>query len=61
MRLEILPLPCEYIFTLMGFALNSQKYFQTNLAMHSVNVRNRDHVYRPISNLWCFQKKCILC
>jgi hypothetical protein len=52
MRREILPLPCEYIFTLMNF----QEYFQTNSAIHSVNIRKRDHLHRPTANLSCFQK-----
>jgi hypothetical protein len=43
MSLEILPHPCEYIFTLMNFVVNNQEHFQTNSAIHSVNTRNRDH------------------
>jgi hypothetical protein len=27
MRLEILPLPCKYIFTLMNFVVNNQERF----------------------------------
>jgi hypothetical protein len=34
MRLEILPLLCEYIFTLRNFVVNNQKLFQTNSAVH---------------------------
>jgi hypothetical protein len=30
MRLQILPLSCEYIFTSMNFVLNNQEHFQTN-------------------------------
>jgi len=56
MRLETLPLPCEYIFTLMNSVVNSQEHFQTNSAIYSVNTRNRDHLHRPIANLSCFQK-----
>jgi hypothetical protein len=56
MRLEILPLPCEYIFTLMNFVVNNQEHFQTNSAIHSVNTRNRDHLHRPTTNLLRFQK-----
>jgi len=55
MRLEILPLPYEYIFTLMNFVVNNQERFQTNSAIHS-NTRNRDHLHRPTANLSCFQK-----
>jgi hypothetical protein len=29
MRLEILPLPCMYLFTLMNFLVNNQDLFQT--------------------------------
>jgi hypothetical protein len=54
--LEILPLSCEYIFTSMNFVVNNQEHFQTNSAIHSVNTRNRDHLYRPTANFSCFQK-----
>jgi len=57
MRLEVLSLPCEYIFTLMSVDVNNQELFQTNSAVHSVNTRNRDHLHRPIANLSCFQEK----
>jgi hypothetical protein len=55
MRLEILPLTCEYVFTLMNFVVNNQETFQMNSAMHSVNTRNRDHLHRPTAKLSCFQ------
>jgi hypothetical protein len=60
MSLEILPLQCEYIFTLMNCVVNNQEHFQTNSAIHSVNTRNRDHLHRPDANLSCFQK-CAYC
>jgi hypothetical protein len=56
MRLEMLPLPGEYIFTLMTFVTINQENFQTNSAIHSVNNRNKDHVRRPNANLSCFQR-----
>jgi hypothetical protein len=56
MRLEILPLPCKYIFILMNFVANNQEHFQTNSAIHNVNVRNRDHLHRLNANLSRFQK-----
>jgi IS1 family transposase len=57
MRLEILPLPCEYTFTLMNYVVNNQEHFQTNSAIHSVNTRHRDHLHRPTANPSCFQKR----
>jgi hypothetical protein len=56
MRLEISSFPCEYMFTLMNFIVNNQEHFHTNLAIHSVNTRNRDHLHRPTASLSCFQK-----
>jgi hypothetical protein len=55
-KLEVLPLPCEYIFSLMNFIVNNQERFQTNSAKHNVNTGHKDHLYRPIANLSCFQK-----
>jgi hypothetical protein len=54
MRLEVLSLPCKYIFTLMNFVVNNQEHFQTNSAIHSVNARNKDHLYSPTANISCF-------
>jgi hypothetical protein len=56
MRLEILPLPCKYTFTIMNSIVNNQEHFQTNSAIHSVNTRNKEHLHIPIANLSCFQK-----
>jgi hypothetical protein len=53
-KLEILPVPCQYIFSLMIFVYNQEK-FQTNLSVHSINTRNK-HLHRPVANLSCFQK-----
>jgi hypothetical protein len=55
-RLDTLPLPCEYIFTLMNFVVNNQEYFQTNSAIHNVNARNRNQLHRQTANLSYFQK-----
>jgi hypothetical protein len=39
--------------------LNNQEHFWTNLAIYSVNIRNRDHPHRPIANVSCFQKSAL--
>jgi hypothetical protein len=55
LRLEILPLPCEYIFTLMNFVVNKQEHFQTVLTLGTGTIFTDQlptfHVF----------KKCILC
>jgi hypothetical protein len=55
-KLEIVPVPCQCIFSLMNFFVNNQEKFQTNSSVHSVNTRNKHRLHRPIANLACFQK-----
>jgi hypothetical protein len=55
-RIQILPLPREYIFSLLNFVNSNQDHFQANSVVHSVNTRNKDHIRRPIANLTGFQK-----
>jgi hypothetical protein len=56
MSLEILPLPCKCIFTLMSFVVNNQEHFQTQQYTVLTLVRNRDHLLRPVANLSCFHR-----
>jgi IS1 family transposase len=58
-KLEILPVPCQYIFSLMNFTVNNQENFQTNSSIHNSNTRNKHHLHRPNANLSCFQKSTL--
>jgi hypothetical protein len=49
-------LPCGYIVSLLNFIVNDQEHFQTNLALHIVNTRNRHDFHRPSANLPWLQK-----
>jgi hypothetical protein len=55
-KLEILLVPCQYIWSLMNFFVNNQENFQTNPSVRSINTRNKQRLHRPIANLSCFQK-----
>jgi IS1 family transposase len=55
-KLEILPIPWQYIFSLMNFSVNNQENFQTNSSVHSINTRNKRHLHRPTANIARFQK-----
>jgi hypothetical protein len=55
-KLQILLLPCEYIFSLLNFVIHNLEHFQTNSVIHCVNTRNKHHLHRPTGNLTCFQK-----
>jgi hypothetical protein len=53
---NILPVACQYIFSLMLFVVANQNKFQTNLTVHDRNTRNRNQFYSPSSTTSCFQK-----
>jgi hypothetical protein len=55
-NLDILPVPCLYIFSLMMFVFNNPKNFQTNSMLHSINRRYKNQLCRPTVNLSYIQK-----
>jgi len=55
-QLGILPVPCQYILSVMNFIINNQNIFQTNLSIQHINTRNKHHLHRPNVNLSCFRK-----
>jgi hypothetical protein len=55
-RVEILPLPCEYIFSVMNFIVDNQEHEQTNSDVHNVNTRKKHHLHRSILNFSYCQK-----
>jgi hypothetical protein len=55
-KLQILSLPCEYMFSALNVVINNPEHFQTNSAIYCVNTRNKHHLHRPTANLTCFQK-----
>ena len=50
-KLNVLPIPCVYIFTLMMFFINNVEKFQTYSSVHMVNTRNNEELHRPVANL----------
>ena len=54
-RLEILLLPCDYMFSLMNFVLNNQETLKTSSAVLSINVRNINRIHRSVAKLSSFQ------
>jgi len=68
---EILPVPCQYILSVMNFIINNQERFQTNSSIqnintrnkhqtnsptHDINIQNKHHFHRTNVILSCFQK-----
>jgi hypothetical protein len=56
MKLQILPLSCEYILSLMLFVTDNQTKFCSGSDVHGLNTRNREQLYLPNANLSVFQK-----
>jgi hypothetical protein len=59
-RSGILPLPCEYMFSLMNFIVNNQDNFQTNSAVHNVRTRNKHYLRRPIAKSYFQEVHAVL-
>jgi hypothetical protein len=55
-QLEIPPLPCQYLLSLMNFTVNKQENVQTNSSIYNINTRDKKNLYRPNANLSCFKK-----
>jgi hypothetical protein len=55
-KLEILPIPCQNVLSLLNFVVNNWQIFQTDWPIHSINIRNEHHLHRPYGDLSCFQK-----
>jgi hypothetical protein len=55
-KLDILPLSCEYILSLMLFVIDNQINFLSGLKVHGLNTRSKSQLYLPTSNLSVFQK-----
>ena len=58
-KLEILPVPCQYILSLMLFIGDNPNYFQTGLEVHGLHTRNKNQLFIPIVNLTSVQKGII--
>jgi hypothetical protein len=56
-KLNILPLSCEYILSLTMFVIDNQTKFCSGLDIHGLNTRNRNQLYLPNSNLYCFSER----
>jgi len=56
-KLEILPVPCQYILSLMLFIIDSPNNFQTGLEIHGLHTRSKNQLFIPTANLPSVQKE----
>jgi hypothetical protein len=55
-KLEILPVPCVYLFSLMTFVANNLDKFQTNHSVYITGTRRNDHLHLPSACLSSYQR-----
>jgi hypothetical protein len=55
-RVDILPVPCQYVSSLKTFVVDNLGSFQTNSIVCGLNTRNKTQPHRPIASLSFFQK-----
>jgi exonuclease III len=55
-KLDILPVPCVYLLSLMTFVVNNQEKFLTNNSVHSKGTRINNLFHLPVTHLSAYQK-----
>ena len=55
-KLRILPVPCQYILSLMLFVIGNQQNFYTNEYVHGMDTRKKNHMHLPNLSLTGAQK-----
>jgi len=55
-NLEILPLPSQYILSLLLFMLRNKNQFQVNSEIHQINPRQHANLHQPSVNATKYQK-----
>ena len=55
-KIQILPLPSQYILTLLLFVVQNRNQFKANLEIHDVNTRQHFDFHQPLSCLSKYQK-----
>jgi hypothetical protein len=58
-KLDILTVPCLYIFSLAMFVINNPSYFQTNASLHGIDIRQKNKLHKPLYKLPSIQKGII--
>ena len=55
-QLKILPLPSQYILSILIFVANNKNLFISNSSVHDIYTRNNDNLHIPSTSLALVQK-----
>jgi len=56
LNLDILPLPSQYILSLLLFMIRNKNQFQVNSEIHQINARQHANLHQPSVNATKYQK-----
>jgi len=59
-QLEVLPVPCQYVLSLMNFIIGNQEIFKTNSSVHNINTGTSTSSQTKCQPI-LFLRKYILC
>jgi hypothetical protein len=55
-KLQILTVPSQYIYSLLGFVIKNKNLFTSNFEIHKVHTRTMNNFHLPLVNLIMTQK-----
>ena len=55
-KLNILPLPSQYVLSLMLFVVKNIEEFSSNSEIHSINTCSKSNLFPPLPTMAKFQK-----
>ena len=55
-KLKILPVPCQYILSVMLFMIDNSNKFLTSSEVHGFHTRSKNHFFIPATNLTSVRK-----
>jgi len=56
LNLEVLPLPSQYILSLLFFVIRNKNQFRVNSEIHQINTRQHANLHQPSVNSTKYQK-----
>jgi len=57
-KLHILPLQSQYIFSVLMFVVKNKDFFKSNLDIHGFNTKSHYNLHMPAANLAYIRKHC---
>jgi len=55
-QLDILIVPCLYIYSVVMFVICNSSYFKMNFSVHSIHTRQKNHLHKPLVKFTSIQR-----